>query len=156
MGWLRASHRKLDPRRSLPYRPYHVHDERLWLKAGEPVECQVEIWPTSIVLKKGNRLRLDIQPRDGLNAAPYTHYHADYNDGQNKIYSGGDKESYLLVPMDQPGITVRPIMGNGADHAERRNLTVFFSDIKGFTGISEQLTASAIEIHGSDPCAIVR
>jgi len=36
-GWLRASHRKLDPRRSLPYRPYHPHDERLWLKPNEPV-----------------------------------------------------------------------------------------------------------------------
>ena len=27
-GWLRASHRKLDPRLSLPYRPYHTHDEK--------------------------------------------------------------------------------------------------------------------------------
>src|SRR4029079_15917007 len=25
-GWLRAFHRKLDPERSLPYRPYHAHD----------------------------------------------------------------------------------------------------------------------------------
>ena len=44
-GWLRASHRKLDPKRSLPYRPYHAHDERWWLKPGEPVECEIEIWP---------------------------------------------------------------------------------------------------------------
>ena len=34
-GWLRASHRKLDPAKSLPYRPYHAHDERWWLKPGE-------------------------------------------------------------------------------------------------------------------------
>ena len=27
-GWLRASHRKLDPALSLPYRPYHMHTER--------------------------------------------------------------------------------------------------------------------------------
>lgn len=26
-GWLRASHRKLDTKLSLPYRPYHTHDE---------------------------------------------------------------------------------------------------------------------------------
>ena len=26
-GWLRASHRKLDPELTLPYRPYHTHDE---------------------------------------------------------------------------------------------------------------------------------
>ena len=102
-GWIRASHRKLDPRRSLPYRPYHAHDERQWLTPGEPVECQIEIWPTCIVLAKGNRLRVDIQPRDGVGSAPYTHYHADYNAGaQNTIYSGGDKVSYILLPMIPP------------------------------------------------------
>ncbi|HSC95650.1 MAG TPA: CocE/NonD family hydrolase [Burkholderiales bacterium] len=99
-GWLRASHRKLDPRRSLPYRPYHAHDERLWLTPNEPVECQIEIWPTCIVLAKGHRLRVDIQPRDGVGSAPYTHYHADYNSGaENAIYSGAEKLSYVLLPI---------------------------------------------------------
>jgi uncharacterized protein len=103
-GWLRASHRKLDSERSLPYRPYHAHNERWWLRPDEPVECQIEIWPTSIVLKKGHRLRVDIQPRDGVGSAPYTHYHADYNAGAvNTIYSGGDRLSYLLMPIIPPG-----------------------------------------------------
>ena len=102
-GWLRASHRKLDPLRSLPYRPYHSHDERWWLKADEPVECRVEIWPTSIVLQKGHRLRLDIQPKDGVGTSIYTHYHADYNArALNSLYSGGEKASYLLVPVIPP------------------------------------------------------
>jgi putative CocE/NonD family hydrolase len=102
-GWLRASQRKLDADRSLPYRPYHTHDERRWLKAKEPVECQVEIWPTSIVLQKGHKLRLDIQPCDGIGSAPYTHYQADYNLGaENAIHAGGDKASYLLVPVIPP------------------------------------------------------
>jgi uncharacterized protein len=98
-GWLRVSHRELDPDLSLPYRPYHKHLRRLWLKPDEIVEVQVEIWPTSMVFKKGHRIRLDIQPRDGIGSAPYTHYHADYNVGDNTIYSGGDKDSYLLVPI---------------------------------------------------------
>src|SRR5262245_21699659 len=102
-GWLRASHRKLDPERSLPYRPFHPHNERLWLTPGEPVECQIEIWPTCIVLGKGHKLRVDIQPRDGIGSAPYTHYHADYNSGaENTIYSGGDRQSYLLLPIIPP------------------------------------------------------
>jgi class 3 adenylate cyclase len=42
-----------------------------------------------------------------------------------------------------PRIVTR-LIGDGAEQAERRNLTVFFSDIKGFTGISEQLTAGAV------------
>ena len=39
---------------------------------------------------------------------------------------------------------VSRLIGSGADQAERRTLTIFFSDIKEFSGISEQLTASAI------------
>jgi len=103
LGWLRASHRKLDPERSLPCRPYHVHNDRWWLKPGEIVECQVEIWPTCMVFRKGHRLRLDIQPRDGVGSAPYTHYHADYNAGaKNTIYAGADAASYLLLPVIPP------------------------------------------------------
>ena len=99
-GWLRASHRKLDPERSLPYRPYHAHNERLWLKPGEIVECQIEVWPTSMVFKKGHRIRVDVQPRDGVGSAPYTHYHGDYNAGaENTIYAGGDKASSITLPV---------------------------------------------------------
>jgi predicted acyl esterase len=101
-GWLRVSHRELDADLSLPYRPYHKHLRRLWLKTIEIVAVEVEIWPTSLVFKKGHRIRLDIQSRDGIGSAPYTHYHADYNVGDNSIHSGGDKESYLLVPIIPP------------------------------------------------------
>ena len=102
-GWLRVSHRKLDPERSLPYRPYHAHDERLWLKLDEVVECHVEIWPTCMVFRQGHRIRLDVQPRDGVGASAYRHYHADYNIGaQNTVYAGGDKISYLLLPVIPP------------------------------------------------------
>ena len=56
LGWLRASHRKLDPEQSRPYRPCHTHDEEWTLKPGEPVELDIEIWPTCIVVPKGYRL----------------------------------------------------------------------------------------------------
>ncbi|SDP43557.1 adenylate/guanylate cyclase domain-containing protein [Afipia sp. GAS231] len=39
---------------------------------------------------------------------------------------------------------VSRLIGSGAEQAERRTLTIFFSDIKDFSGISEQLTASAV------------
>jgi predicted acyl esterase len=98
-GWLRVSHRELDPALSLPYRPYHRHKRRLYLTPGEIVEVQVEIWPTSMVFRRGHRLRLDVQPRDGVGSVHYTHYHADYNTGTNTIHAGGDKPSYLLLPV---------------------------------------------------------
>ena len=39
-GWLRVSHRKLDKKLTLPYRPYHTHDEEQKLKKGEVVEVR--------------------------------------------------------------------------------------------------------------------
>ena len=63
-GWLRASHRKLDPELSQPYRPYHAHDERQPLTPGERVEVQAELWPTSIVVPAGYRLAFTIRGRD--------------------------------------------------------------------------------------------
>jgi predicted acyl esterase len=102
-GWLRASHRKLDTEKSLPYRPYHAHNERWPLKKGEIVECQVEVISTSIVIRKGHKLRLDITPKDGVASAHFTHYHADYNDGAfNTIHSGRDKPTHLLLPIIPP------------------------------------------------------
>jgi len=64
LGWLRASHRKLDPALSLPYRPYHSHDEAWPLTPGEPVEADVEIWPTCIVAPAGYRIGLQVRGSD--------------------------------------------------------------------------------------------
>jgi predicted acyl esterase len=63
-GWLRASQRKLDPELSEPYRPYHAHDEKQPLTPGEPVELDIEIWPTSIVVPKGYRIALTVRGKD--------------------------------------------------------------------------------------------
>ena len=63
-GWLRASQRKLDAKRSLPHRPYHAHDEKQPLKRGEVVELDIEIWPTCIVVPAGCRIALTIRGKD--------------------------------------------------------------------------------------------
>jgi uncharacterized protein len=69
-GWLRASHRKLDPARSLPYRPYHAHDEAWPLRPDEAVELDVEIWPSCIVVPPGYRLCLSVRGKDYENEGP--------------------------------------------------------------------------------------
>jgi uncharacterized protein len=120
LGWLRASHRKLDPRRSLPYRPWHTHDEEWPLTPGEPVELDVEIWPTSIVVPSGYRIALTVRGRDyeydgtdaGLANAPYAmkgvgpFTHADRDDRpagifacRNTLHFGAGKTPYLLLPV---------------------------------------------------------
>src|SRR5262249_23815386 len=63
-GWLRASHRKLDPELSTTYRPYHIHDREQPLSSGEIVELDVEIWPTSIVVPAGYRIGLTVRGKE--------------------------------------------------------------------------------------------
>jgi uncharacterized protein len=63
-GWLRASHRKLDPARTRPWRPWHAHDERQPLVPGQAYPLDVEIWPTCVVVPAGYRLALTVRGRD--------------------------------------------------------------------------------------------
>ena len=63
-GWLRASHRKSDLSRSLPYRPYHSHDEIQLLEPGKVYDLDIEIWPTCVIAPAGYRLAITIRGRD--------------------------------------------------------------------------------------------
>lgn len=102
-GWLRASHRKLDPDETLDYRPHHTHDEVQPLVPGEVVALDIEIWPTSVVIPPGHRLVLEV------GGAELRHSHFNHNDpqdrpvevfgGTTKIHTGPDKPSYLLLPL---------------------------------------------------------
>ncbi len=122
MGWLRASHRKLDPARSKSWRPFHTHDEKWPLTPGENVECDVEIWPTSIVVPRGYRLGLSVRGRDYV--APFGPPQPIYekgrpgpngvgamfhNDGQDRpadvfggtvtLKTGPDQPAHVLLPV---------------------------------------------------------
>lgn len=119
-GWLRASHRAIDPERSLPYRPWHPHDHADPLTPGETVAADVEIWPTSVVIPSGYRLALTVTGRDfelpGEGPWPSVHgvpmkgngmfLHTDPHDrpddvfgGTTTIVAGPGQESYLLLPF---------------------------------------------------------
>ena len=120
LGWLRASQRKLDPEKSQPYRPWHPHDEEWPLTPGEPVELDIEIWPTSIVVPPGYRLALTVRGKDyevdgtdaALPNAPYPmkgtgpFLHIDPDDrppaifaGRNTLHFAAGKQPYLLLPV---------------------------------------------------------
>jgi uncharacterized protein len=120
LGWLRASHRKLDPGRTRPYRPWHSHDEEWPLTPGEPVELDIEIWPTSIVVPPGHHIALTVRGKDyeydgtdaGLANAPYPmkgvgpFTHTDPDDRpaavfacRNTLHFAAGKMPYLLLPV---------------------------------------------------------
>ena len=105
-GWLRVSHRRLDPVLSTPWRPWHCHTAVEKLTPGETYEVDVEIWPTSIVVSTGYRLVLTLQGRDHeFPGSPGRMLHNHPGDrpaaefaGVDTILTGGATASYLLMP----------------------------------------------------------
>ena len=128
-GWLRASHRKLDPERSEPWRPWHTHDEVQPLMPGDIVELDIEIWPTSIVVPSGYRVGLSVRGTDyvyegGDEAAELSHFKgtkmrgvgiythadpvhrpADVFGGITTVHAGPSHPATLLLPVIPPNDT---------------------------------------------------
>lgn len=63
-GWLRLSHRGVDPARSLPWRPWHPHQAAEPARPGRAYPAAVEMWPACVVLPAGYRLALTVAGRD--------------------------------------------------------------------------------------------
>jgi len=106
MGWLRASHRKLDPIRSTPYKPYHTHDCIELLEPSKVYPFEIEILPSSLVFPKGYQLAITISGNDYVIQAPGRILHNDPNDrskerfeGITTLYSGAEFPSQLLMPV---------------------------------------------------------
>jgi uncharacterized protein len=103
-GALKVSHRRLDPARSTAYRPFHTHlkADSQPLKPGEIVEAQVEIWPSTALIRKGWRIRLDVQPITGEGfRVPFIDTQGNpYQAGaSNTIYTGAKYPSYVQLPV---------------------------------------------------------
>ena len=120
-GWLRASHRELDPNLSEPYRPYHPHTKKEPLQPGQVYELDIEILPTSITVPAGYRIGLTVRGKDyvypGATGAklsnmkypftgvgPFTHNHPgdrppEIFDGEVTLHTGPEHQAYILCPV---------------------------------------------------------
>ena len=107
-GWLRASHRKLDPEKSLPYRPYHAHDERLVARSpASRSNARSRSGRRRWCSRRGTSCASTSSRATALGSAPYTHYHADYNAGaENTIHAGGRQRiSWIMLPDHSAEVT---------------------------------------------------
>ncbi len=101
LGWLRASHRELDKKRSTPQQPWLLHLRQLKLKRGVPVPVEIEIWPSSTRFAKGEKLRVVVQGSDIYKYARWivrAGHPKTINAGEHVIHTGGSFDSHLLVP----------------------------------------------------------
>lgn len=96
-GLLALSRRKLDSQKSLPYEPVLANDENQYLQAGEIVEAQICLCPSSTFFSMGEGIRLTIATKDVRQSAPWTKLIPKAT-GSLVIHLGGEHSSALIVP----------------------------------------------------------
>jgi predicted acyl esterase len=128
-GWLRLSHREIDAQRTLPWRPYHRHNEPSLVEPDQDYAVDIEIWPSSVVVPAGYRLALTVLGRDFIlggrrgsigrliarfcrtfpviaalfmpGSAPFLHDGRDRDrfGGEHRILCGGSYDSHVILPV---------------------------------------------------------
>ncbi len=107
-GWLKASHRALDAKRSKPWKPWHplTRKAQAPVPPGEVCEYAIEILATANLFRKGHRICLDITCLDlpagvaGATYAEYVPYHICSSETVlHTIFHDTARPSHLLLPV---------------------------------------------------------
>ncbi len=99
-GWLRASHRRTDPARGTPWRPFRHHDAPEPLEPGRPELLEIEVMPCAHRFAPGHRLRLEIANGDSpVTEGLFTHLYGWWKVGRDTIHHDAAHPSRLLLPV---------------------------------------------------------
>ena len=108
LGVLRASHRRTDPEKDLPWRPWHTHTEKdnAPLIPNEIVSLEIEIPPAAVRIRRGWRLRVDVTPTE--HQPGVANYHPPafrtwteeiHKNALNTLHVGPDYLSSVTIPV---------------------------------------------------------
>lgn len=92
-GYVRASHRRWDPKRSVPGRPWLPNSGPASVPAGKPLEYRVDVWDIAHTVKEGHRLRISIASADFPNHEPLP------NPALNYLFHSAAYPSKLLLTV---------------------------------------------------------
>jgi predicted acyl esterase len=103
-GWLRASHRALDPTWSLPHAPWYSDASRQPLTPNRVYRFDIAVMPTAYLFKKGSRIRLEIANGDSsVTDSIFTHTYGPQSVGADTIVHDAQHPSALILPIiDSP------------------------------------------------------
>ena len=100
-GWLRLSHRKLDPARSTLLNPFHSDEvaDMQPLTPGELTEAQIPLFPFAHQFRAGSRIRLTIEAPGG--DRPEWAFDTPATNGQvvNRVARDATHLSRLVLPV---------------------------------------------------------
>jgi putative CocE/NonD family hydrolase len=101
-GWLRASHRALDPKRSTTEVPLHSHEFEEPLVAGEIYKFELSLEPQAYLFQSGHRIRLEISNGDSpVTEALWPHFYRPDRIGVDTFHHGPDHPSCLVLPVHE-------------------------------------------------------
>jgi putative CocE/NonD family hydrolase len=99
-GWLRASHRALDPEHSTEMVPYHGHSDPQPLTPNEIYKFEISLEPMAYLIKQGHRLRLEIVNGDSpVSEALWPHYYRPDKVGSDTIHHDPAHPSEMILPV---------------------------------------------------------
>ncbi len=101
-GWLRASHRAIDPAKSTEMEPFHPHDREEPIEPGRVYKFEISLEPMAYLFRAGHRLRLEIVNGD----SPFTeqlwpHYYRPDKVGRDTIHHDAEHPSALILPVSE-------------------------------------------------------
>jgi predicted acyl esterase len=107
-GWLRGTHRKVDPKRSKPWEPFHPHTKSEPLTPGKIYEFNIPIVPTGNLFKAGSIIKLKIscsddQPKNPLEMIAGGNL-LRQSPSRIKVYHDADHPSCLLLPVTRGNV----------------------------------------------------
>ncbi len=110
-GWLRASHRALDPKWSLPHAPWYTDQNPQKIVPGQIYKLDIAIMPTAYLFKKGSRIRIDVAPGDSqITDFAFAHEITPDMVGTDTVYHDAAHPSQVMIPVMA-----------GAEHAANGN-----------------------------------
>jgi predicted acyl esterase len=103
-GWLRASHRALEPAKSTAMEPYHGHERPEPIEPGKVYRLDISLEPMAYRFAQGNRIRLEIVNGDSVvTDVLWTHYYLPSKIGADTIHHSAEYPSTLTLPVMEGG-----------------------------------------------------
>jgi uncharacterized protein len=99
-GWLRASHRELDPARSSEEIPHYKHERPLAVEPGKVYRLEIPLMAIAWRFKKGNRIRVEIACGDSaVTDGLFAHIYRPDKMGTDTVLHDAQHPSQLILPV---------------------------------------------------------